>query len=81
MTKRTKLYISKEDFRMNQTAYKKIMPESRFKVLQMRFEQEKSVREIANNFQVSTTRIYQLIAHAFDFLEKAGCKIPKDTLD
>ena len=78
MSKRIKRYITKEECNANSIHYKNVLPESRFKILQLRFEQEKSVRTIANEFKVSTTRIYQLIAHAFHLLENAGFATQKE---
>lgn len=75
MRKRNQYYISQENFRVNKAVYKTILGERRFEILKMRVEKDMSYKDIADIYDISATRVNQIIAHACYLIQKAGYKI------
>lgn len=77
MRKRNHYRIPKDKFIENKEAFKGLLGDRRFDILKLYTEKNMSYKEIAVIYEVSTTRINQIIAQCYYLIEKTGFKINK----
>lgn len=61
--------------------FKEILGECRFDILKLHTEKDMSYKEIADIYDVSPSRINQIVAQSYYLIEKAGFTIEESNLD
>ncbi|WP_027879239.1 sigma factor-like helix-turn-helix DNA-binding protein [Mesoflavibacter zeaxanthinifaciens] len=64
--------ISKDVFNRYKKAFEELLSERYFEMLRLQLEEGKNFSEVAEHFDISATRVKQILARSFQILEKAG---------
>ncbi len=75
MRNRNSYHIPREFLKAHKKAIKALVGDRRFDILRMRCEKEMNYKEIAEIYDISSSRINQIIAQCCYLIEKAGYQI------
>ena len=72
MKKQRYLHIPKPVFIAHRQTFKKLFNIRKFAIASLYWEHETPIKEIAKTYDVSRTRIYQILAHIVEKMKKEG---------
>lgn len=75
MRKRNHYRIPKAKFIENKEAFKELLGDRRFDILKLHTEDELSYKAIADIYEISITRISQIIEHSYYLIRKEGYEV------